>query len=123
MRCLKHKLLLIVVFFVVSSLCTFHSAHATSYTVYDTVISIYTQSPSDGGAHLIRSSKGIYQDGEHPWCGNRAYIDFTDRELFATALAASLTGKPMNFFYEDAAESRFVHGHTTSKCRVFSIWQ
>ena len=103
--------------------CLSMNAAAETYMVENTKLYIYAQSPTDSQAHLIRSSVGIYQGGDHPWCGNRAYINFSDKELFATALAASLTGKSVNFMYEDAAASKEIVGHVISKCRVFTIWQ
>jgi hypothetical protein len=60
--------------------------------------------------------------GTHPWCGNRAYILFEDKQLFATALAAALAGRAVNVMYEDAAESKIAAGHIQFGCKVTSIW-
>ena len=98
------------------------NSNATQYIVWDTEISVYAQSASESTAHLIAISKGMYNDGEHPWCGNRAYILFSDKELFATALAASLSGKRVNVRYEDAAETKIAAGHIEFTCKVISIW-
>lgn len=98
-------------------------ATAETYLVYDTKLYVYAQSPADSQAHLVRSSVGIYQEGEHPSCGNRAYINFADKEIFAMALAASLANKSVNFMYEDDAENKQITGHTMSTCRISSIWQ
>jgi hypothetical protein len=101
---------------------TRHVVYATTYLVPGTTISVYAQSTAESSAHLIRSSEGIYNNGQHPWCGDRAYILFADKELFATALAASLSGKPVNFIYEDAAEVKVAAGHIVFGCKVISIW-
>jgi hypothetical protein len=98
------------------------TAQATTYLVGGTTLHIYAQSASESTAHLIGSSKGIYNNGPHPWCGNRAYINFADTALFATALAASLAGRSVNLMYEDAAPSKTAAGHITFGCKVVSIW-
>lgn len=97
-------------------------AGATTYIVTDTQLDIYAQSGAESTAHLIRSSKGIYNNGPHPWCGDRAYILFTDKDLFAMALAASISHTPVNFTYEDAAERKVAAGHVDFSCKVKSIW-
>lgn len=103
--------------------CTWTAkASAAMYIVSNTQLTVYAQSSTESTAHLISSSVGIYNNGPHPWCGNRAYILFSDKELFATALAASLSGKIVNFFYEDAAESKTALGHIAFGCKVVSIW-
>ena len=95
---------------------------ATAYVVWDTVLSVYGQSEQESSAHLIRSSKGIYNNGVHPWCGDRAYILLTDKTLYATALASSMAEKHVNFIYEDAAPSKTAGGHITFGCKVISIF-
>ena len=116
------KAIMFFVLIAVSFIANFSDAHATAYQVDNTKLYIYAQSDTESDAHLVRSSVGIYQGGEHPQCGNRAYIDFKDKDLFATALAASISGKSVNFFYEDAAPSKTIAGHTTTTCRIYSIW-
>ena len=99
------------------------TAQASTYVVLGTTLSIYAQSTTESTAHLIQSSKGIYNNGPHPWCVNRAYIDLSDRALLAAALAASYSGKSVNFIYEDAAAVKTIAGHTTTNCKVISIFQ
>lgn len=72
---------------------------------------------------MIQSANGIYNGGDHPWCGRRAYIGLDDKELFSAALAASMSKQPINFIYDDAAPSVNIAGHTESHCRVISIFQ
>lgn len=98
------------------------SSFATSYVVFGTKIHTYVQSKSGSTAHLIASEKGIYNNGEHPWCGNRAYIDFDDSALISAALAASTSKQLINFIYEDASPERVAQGHTVSRCKVTSIF-
>lgn len=96
---------------------------ATTYIVYGTQLSVYAQSTAESSANLVRSSKGIFNGGEHPWCGNRAYIEFADDYLFKRALTAELTGASVNIMYEDASASRFIAGHIQLSCKILSIWK
>jgi hypothetical protein len=98
------------------------NAHATAYTVWGTTLTIYGQSTAESTAHMISSSKGIFNGGAHPWCGNRAYILPTDTGLYATALSAALAGKSVNLIYEDAAPQKNISGHISFGCKVISIW-
>lgn len=106
-------------------------ASATGYYVYNTQIRIYAGSKSDGNntaigdqAQLIGSSVGIYQGGNHPWCGDRAYILPEDKELYAAALAAAVSKTPVNFLYDDASPPRHAPGHIAGfRCKVISIFQ
>ncbi len=96
---------------------------ASSYIVGGTTISVFAQSNTSGStANLIKMSKPMYNGGNHPWCGNRAYINFADKELFSTALAVAMAKKPVNVMYEDAAESKVAGGHIEFGCKVTSIW-
>ncbi len=97
------------------------NGYATQYIVYNTQISIMTEG-RDSEAHHINAENGIYNGGDHPWCGRRAYIDFADWELFAAALAASIRKKPINFGYEDSGPPKSAIGHGVSRCRVFTIF-
>lgn len=103
-------------------MCHVEKSDATTYVVYDTVLSMYGQSEQESTAHLIRSSKGIYNNSTHPWCGNRAYILLTDKTLYATALSASMAEKHVNFIYEDAAPVKGTAGHVSFGCKVISIF-
>ena len=117
----KMKNLLLTVLLTALSANVFSS----SYVVWGTTISIYAQTQDDSGseAHLIRSEKPIFNNGDHPWCGDRAYIHMKDKALFATALAASMSGQVINFIYKDNDDTKLVTGHTNTKCRVTSIFQ
>lgn len=42
------------------------TARATQYVVWGTMLSTYAQSTAESTAHLIQSSKGIYNNGPHP---------------------------------------------------------
>ena len=99
-------------------------ASATTYVVNGGVIKFYASSESSGAtAQFIQSTIGIYNGGAHPWCGYRAYIDVSDKSLLATALAASISGLPVNFIYDDYAVQKNIPGHLTNfGCKVISIW-
>lgn len=114
------KILSFLVFF--SALIISCNAFATSYIVPNTKISIYAQSHLESTANLIRLDVPMYNGGSHPWCGDRAYILFEDKELFATALAASISSRAVNVMYEDAAESKNAAGHIAFSCKIISIW-
>jgi hypothetical protein len=116
------KALVIFSIMIFAVFCQTITAEATEYVVWDTVLSIYGQSEQESSAHLIRSSKGIYNNGMHPWCGDRAYILLTDKALYATALASSMAEKHVNFIYEDAAPSKTARDHITFGCKVISIF-
>ena len=112
-----------IIFVALIIVCTCaENASASMYEVNNAQLSVFAQSSTESTAHLISSSVGIYNNGPHPWCGNRAYILFSDKELFATALAASISAKAVNFYYEDAAEVRGAAGHIGFGCKVVSIW-
>ena len=99
------------------------SSFAQNYVVYGTKIHSYIQSKSAGStAHLIASEKGIYNNSEHPWCGNRAYIDIDDSALISAALAASTSNQLVHFIYNDAAPEKVANGHMISRCQVISIF-
>lgn len=100
-----------------------NNSFATSYVVWGTEISIYAQSRAESTAHMIQSSNGIYNNGDHPWCGKRAYIELDDKELFSAALAASMSKQKINFIYEDAAPNKVMAGHAENRCKVISIFQ
>lgn len=102
------------------------NSYAGQYVVWGTTITVYTQSRSGARAsqaNQIVSSKGIYNGGEHPWCKNHAYIEFDDKELFASALAASLSKQPVNLIYTDEVTPKLMDGHVAQNgCKVFSIF-
>lgn len=107
---------------VLAGLLAATNSFAASYVVMGVGISLYTQSRAESNAHMIQSDFGIYQGADHPWCGKRAYIDFQDKELFETALAASQSKRKVNLIYDDAAPYRHVAGHAVINCKVISIF-
>lgn len=99
------------------------SAHATSYQVWSTQIQVYVQSETGNStAHMLQSKNGIFNNGPHPWCINRAYIDFKDKALLAIALTASMSKQEVNFLYEDASTDKIIDGHAVNRCKVISIF-
>ncbi len=122
---MKRVALLINLFVIIVAvvILTTTIANATTYLVYGTQLHVYAQSTVESEANLVRSTKGIYNGGEHPWCGNRFYIDFSDQDLFARALLAELTGDAVNVMYEDAATVKLVNGHIQFGCKLLSIWK
>lgn len=99
------------------------NTQAAVYVVWDTKIQVYVQSEtSTGTAHMIQAQNGIYNNGNHPSCGKRAYIDFNDKGLLSAALAASMSQQKVNFMYEDGAVQKVVQGHTNNHCKVISIF-
>jgi len=108
---------------VLAALFASNNCFASAYVVSGTNIFIYAQSRAESTAHMIQSENGIYNNGDHPWCGKRAYIEFDDKELFSTALAASMSKQKINFIYEDAAPNKIMAGHTENRCKVISIFQ
>lgn len=106
--------------FILSGVTT---SSATRCIVYGTQLFVYAQSTGESQANLVRSSKGIYNGGNHPWCGNRAYIEFADEELFKRALTAEVAGTSVNIMYEDASSSRHILGHIQTRCKITSIWK
>jgi hypothetical protein len=116
----------IIIIGIISLVCILSGvtiSSATMYIVYGTQLFVYAQSTGESEANLVRSSKGIYNGGNHPWCGNRAYIEFADEELFKRALAAEVTGASVNIMYEDASPSRHILGHIQTRCKITSIWK
>lgn len=89
---------------------------------FNKIITIYAQSEKESEAHMI-GIEGMYSDGDHPQCIDRAYIEFSDKELFATALIASILGKKVHIDYIDNAEPKLIMGHTDGlTCKVISIF-
>lgn len=97
-------------------------AYAGQYIVWGTTLTLYSQGSPESTGHLIESSKGIYSEGNHPWCGKRAYISFDDKAMYAAALAAVSTGRAVNFIYDDASPAKTAAGHQASTCKVISIF-
>ena len=112
------SLALIVNIFIMTSV-----SYATTYVVYGTKLYTYAQSTDESQANLVRSSNGIYQDGDHPWCGRRMYVEFADVDLFQRAMASELADQTVNIMYEDASENRFIKGHVEFRCKLLSVWR
>ena len=101
----------------------FTDVYATQYTVFNTTLTLYTQSRVESTAHMVQSSKGIFNGNTHPWCGNRAYILFDDKELYAAALKVSDSQSVISFIYDDATDGKHIEGHTPNlSCKVISIF-
>ncbi|MCI5151097.1 MAG: hypothetical protein D3916_17230, partial [Candidatus Electrothrix sp. MAN1_4] len=91
--------------------------------VYGTTLSVYAQSREESEAHAVKSSKGLLDGQENPSCNaNRAYIEFTDTGLWATAVAVSITERTVNIIYDDEQPSRLLAGHVDLPCKILSIW-
>ncbi len=72
---------------------------------------------------MVEAVSPIYQGGDHPWCGKRVYVDPGDKTLYATALAAAISGQTVSFYYDDAAPPVAIDGHQASFiCKVWSLW-
>ncbi len=98
-------------------------ANASQYIVWGTTLSLYTQSPAESNAHLIRLTKPMLNGAKHPWCVDRAYINLTDSAMYASALSASLLSKNVNVIYDDAAPAKSASGHALNfTCKVISIF-
>ena len=95
------------------------TASATDLVVTDTLIGrFYAQGAADSTAHLIEPSKPV----DSGCSGNRLYIDFPDKELFATALAKHLAGVPVTIVYRPGGGDRTAAPHGYFHCRVISIY-
>lgn len=101
------------------------NSYSANYIVSGATVVVIAHSRAGtfgGEAHQLNSLKPIFGNGPHPLCSNSVYIDFDDKELFATALAASLTKQPINFGYEDTAPEKNVIGFGLNRCKVYAIW-
>lgn len=98
-------------------------AAAARHIVGGTTLSVYAQSREESEAHAVKSSKGLLEGQENPLCNaNRAYIEFTDTGLWATAVAVSITGRSVNIMYDDDQPNRLLAGHVDLPCKIPSIW-
>ena len=88
--------------------------------LYDVQITkVYAQSRQESDAHLMQ----INQTLSSACHLNRLYIDFADKELFATALAKHLAGKNVDIIFVTNAAPKNVGGHTAGiKCKLISIF-
>ena len=120
---MKTNILNTLIITLVMIFSTISTASATQYVVSGTTISLLTQSQVESGAHMIQSSKGILNNGAHPWCANRMYINFDDKALYTAALGVWLSGKVVNVIYDDAMSGVLIAGHVSGlQCKVISIF-
>jgi hypothetical protein len=79
-----------------------------------------------GKNHAMIETKDKFWNDEnnplHPWCKGRFYIQDTDPLILKQAMAASLAGRKVSFWYEDNAAEVTFAGHSTTKCQIFSLW-
>jgi len=108
--------------------CAANVAYATNYVVYNARVdwivaeSLSGTEPSSANFMQWTGGTGTYASG-HPWCGQRAYILPGDKHIYATALAASVSGRTVSFIFEDAAEHVNLAGHNGDfACKVTSLW-
>ena len=100
-----------------------HVASASVGTCIGT-ISIIVEQGATSTAHLISFANTGCTDA----CGasRRAYIEFSDKPLFATALSAALAGTTVGVMYDTAASSK---GSSSSEhnsnvtCKVLNIFK
>lgn len=88
--------------------------------LYDVQITkVYAQSRQESDAHLVQINQALSSA-----CSlNRLYIDFADKELFATALAKHLAGKSVDIIFVTNAAPKNVGGHTAGiQCKLTSIF-
>lgn len=98
-----------------------HMASATVYYVWNTTINVYGQSAAESGGHYATSTSPIWQNTDHPACGKGFYIDFSDKQLFVTALSAALTKKTVNVIYQDGMPEKLIHGYGPTTCKLVSV--
>ena len=116
----RNSLLATLSFFV--PLLPFDKANATDYTVTGTNVAITATSQSFGDALMIESTVGIVSGSPHGICGNKIYIDYADKEAFAIALAANISGKTVTIHYKDNAAYKNIAGTSTYiSCKVIAI--
>lgn len=96
---------------------------ATAYVVNGVDFFIYVQSRQGSTANMIEVRSPLLQGAEHPWCGRRLYIDFSDKELFEAAFAYSQGPRKVNIIFEDFAPSQVIAGHTITMCKLMSIFR
>lgn len=98
-------------------ICSAADALATTRTTGNTYIRMGAQSLAESSAHWIAlSADTVYCDND------RLYIDPQNKELFATALSASLSNKQVNVSFDDASPSVSIPPHGSITCKVLSIW-
>jgi hypothetical protein len=83
------------------------------------IVKIYAQSHLGSDAHMIQ----VDQTLSSVCNANRLYIDFDDKELFSSALANYLAGKPVDIIFTTTGAPRTASGHLAGiTCRVISIF-
>ena len=83
------------------------------------ITKLYAQSRLESNAHLIKINRTLSSVCN----GDRLYIDIADKELFATALARHLDGKPVDLIFVTNASPKTAAGHVDNiPCKVLSIF-
>lgn len=83
------------------------------------ITKVYAQSRFDSDAHLIQ----VNQTLSSACSVNRLYIDMNDKELFSSALANYIAGKPVDIVFAMNGTPKTAAGHTSGiTCRVVSIF-
>jgi hypothetical protein len=84
-----------------------------------TIDAVYAQSRSGSDANLIRVSAALPTQ-----CNtNRLYVLFDDKELFASALANYIAGKPVHIIFVTNAAPVVAVGHLGGlTCQLISIF-
>jgi hypothetical protein len=111
------SLMLLVTSFLISS-----NANAERIVVRDAPIHLIASSKTEYQAHSIEVSIGIKNGLPHPYCNEKIYIPFSEKELFAVALAAKTLKRSVNIIYEDNATPMKVVNHDSLTCKVVAIW-
>jgi hypothetical protein len=97
------------------------NAHATAYVTASTRINIYAQETVYSGAHLLQ----VLDVSLNASCNGSAYayISFSDKELFATALTVSQgTPQYVRIVYHTGETSQGADGSGSTTCRVTGIF-
>ena len=83
------------------------------------IIKVYAQSRLDSDAHLIQVDQTLISTCN----ANRLYIDINDKELFSSALANYIAGKPVDIIFFTNGAPKTAAGHIGGiTCRVVSIF-
>ena len=82
------------------------------------ILKVYTQSYEGSTAHLVKVDKTL----PTACSSNRVYIDFADKDLFATALASKLADSTIDLIFDANAVPKSAYAHATIPCRLLSIF-
>jgi hypothetical protein len=82
--------------------------------------SVVAQSTSDDTAHWI--SPITPTPALDSACNGNVWIPYEDKEMFATALTSQVNKLTVEFFYDNAAPSKYLPGYNiSSSCRLIAI--